>query len=50
MKIRELQIEDAEQFLELTKITDAETPFLYFEAEERKTTVVEEKEIIRKVK
>ena len=39
MKIRELQIEDSKKFLELTKITDAETPFLYFEENERNTTL-----------
>lgn len=39
MIIREIQIEDAKQFLELTKITDAETPYLYFEENERKTTL-----------
>lgn len=39
MNIRELQIEDAKQFLELTKITDAETLHLYFEENERTTTL-----------
>ena len=39
MKIRKLQIEDSKKFLELTKITDAETPFLYFEENERNTTL-----------
>jgi ribosomal protein S18 acetylase RimI-like enzyme len=39
MEIRELQIEDSKNFLELTKITDSETPFLYFEENERKTTL-----------
>ena len=39
MKIRELQIEDAEQYLQLNKKTDEETPFLYFEENERKTTL-----------
>ena len=39
MKIRELQIEDSKKFLDLTKITDAETPFLYFEENERNTTL-----------
>ena len=50
MKIRELQIEDAEQFLNLINTTDAETQFLLFEKGERKTTDEEEKEIIRKGK
>jgi ribosomal protein S18 acetylase RimI-like enzyme len=39
MEIRELRIEDSKKFLKLTKITDAETPFLYFEENERKTTL-----------
>ena len=30
MIIREIQIKDAKQFLELTKITDAETPYLCY--------------------
>ena len=42
MEIRELQIEDSKNFLELTKITDAETTFLYFEENERKTTLEEQ--------
>jgi len=42
MEIRELQIEDSKNFLELTKITDSETPFLYFEENERKTTLKEQ--------
>ena len=42
MEIRELQIEDSKNFLELTKITDAETTFLYFEEKERKTTLEEQ--------
>ncbi len=47
MLIRKLQIEDAKQFLELTKITDAETPFLYFEENERKTTLEEQVKYIK---
>ena len=39
MEIRELRIEDSKNFLELTKITDTETTFLYFEENERKTTM-----------
>ena len=39
MIIRELKIEDAEKYLQLNKETDAETPFLYFEENERKTTL-----------
>jgi ribosomal protein S18 acetylase RimI-like enzyme len=42
MIIRELQIEDAEQYLQLNMKTDAETPFLYFEENERKTTLEEQ--------
>ena len=42
MEIKELQIEDSKNFLELTKITDAETTFLYFEENERKTTLEEQ--------
>ena len=47
MIIREIQIKDAKQFLELTKITDAETPYLYFEENERKTTHKEQIENIK---
>ncbi len=50
MKIRELQIEDAENFLMLINTTDAETPFLLYEAGERKTTVEQERKIIQKGK
>jgi len=42
MIIRELRIDDAEQYLQLNKETDAETPFLYFEENERKTTLEEQ--------
>ena len=42
MIIRELLIDDAEQYLQLNKETDAETPFLYFEENERKTTLEEQ--------
>jgi ribosomal protein S18 acetylase RimI-like enzyme len=50
MKIRELQIDDAEQFLNLINKADSETSFLLFEKGERKTTIEQEKEIIRKGK
>jgi hypothetical protein len=50
MNIRELQIEDAEQFLNLINITEGETPYLLYEKGERKTTIEEEKEIILKGK
>jgi hypothetical protein len=39
MEIRELRIEHSKNFLELTKITDTEATFLYFEENERKTTM-----------
>ena len=50
MNIRELQIEDAEQFLNLINITEGETPYLLYEKGERKTTIEQEKEIILKGK
>lgn len=48
MKIRPIEISDAEQFLSLINTTDAETPFLLYEAGERKTTVKEQADIIKK--
>jgi len=50
MEIRELRIEDAEQFLNLINTLDAETPFLLYEKGERKTTIEQEKEIFLKGK
>ncbi len=48
MKIRDLEIEDAEQFLKLLNTLDAETAFLSREKGERKTTVKQLKEDIQK--
>jgi ribosomal protein S18 acetylase RimI-like enzyme len=50
MEIRELQIDDAEKFLNLINITEGETPHLLYEKGERKTTIEQEKEIILKGK
>jgi RimJ/RimL family protein N-acetyltransferase len=46
--IRELQIEDAENFLNLLNKTDTETTFLLYENGERKTTVEEQRKTIQK--
>ena len=48
MNIRELQIEDAKQFLKVLNTLDAETSFLSREKGERKTTVNQLKEDIQK--
>ena len=45
--IRELQIEDAENFLNLLNKTDTETTFLLYENDERKTTVEEQRKTYR---
>ena len=47
MEIREIQIADSKYFSELTKIRDAGTPFLYFEENERKTTLNQNTESIK---
>ena len=38
MEIRELQIDDAEKFLNLINITEGETPYLLYEKGERKNS------------
>lgn len=48
MKIRPIQIADAANFLKLLNRADAETPFLLYEAGERKTTLEEQSERIQK--
>jgi len=45
--IRELQIEDAENFLNLLNITDTETTFMLYEKGERKTTIEEQRKNIK---
>lgn len=50
MKIRELNIKDAQNFIELNKKLDFETQFLLLEPEERRTTLEKQKEIIRNFK
>lgn len=47
MKITELDLSKAEEYLELTKIIDAESDYLLFEEGERKTTLEEQKNIIQ---
>jgi RimJ/RimL family protein N-acetyltransferase len=45
--IRELQIEDAENFLNLLNITDTETTFMLYEKGERKTTIKQQRKNIQ---
>ena len=45
--IRELQIEDAENFLNLLNITDTETTFMLYEKGERKTTIEQQRKNIQ---
>ena len=45
--IRELQIEDAENFLNLLNITDTETIFMLYEKGERKTTIEQQRKNIQ---
>ena len=45
--IRELQINDAENFLNLLNITDDETTFMLYEKGERKTTIDEQRKNIQ---
>ena len=45
--IRELQIEDAENFLNLLNITETETTFMLYEKGERKTTIKQQRKNIQ---
>ena len=47
MVIREIRLEDAQQFLELCMKTDAESAFLLFEKNERSTTEEEQRQSIQ---
>jgi len=43
MEIRQIQIEDAKNLLNLLKKLDTETPFLLYEKDERKRTIEQQK-------
>lgn len=47
MIIREVLLEDAERYLQMLKILDEQTNFLMFEPGERKTTLEDQKNIIK---
>lgn len=46
MKIREVEVDDAEQLLSLHKQLDYETEFMLYEADERLTTLEEQKSVM----
>ncbi|WP_088036169.1 GNAT family N-acetyltransferase [Evansella clarkii] len=48
MIIRTIREEDAQNFLEMSKILDSETQFLLFEPGERETTLKDQRESIKK--
>ncbi|UUV16918.1 GNAT family N-acetyltransferase [Fusobacteria bacterium ZRK30] len=47
MIVREVLLEDAEKYLQMLKILDEQTNFLMFEPGERKTTLEDQKNIIK---
>ena len=47
MEIREIQIEDAKNLLNLLKKLDAETTFLLYEKDERKRTIEQQRKNIQ---
>ncbi len=49
MKIRQIEVEDAEKFLKMLKQLDGETEFMMYEPGERRTTLEEQREIIERV-
>ena len=47
MEIRQIQIEDAKNLLNLLKKLDTETPFLLYEKDERKRTIEQQRKNIQ---